>query len=145
MRALTLSTARHDAIPRTLMRTTLRTIDPNLAESHFCRLQGERARSRSPCGVEVLSHVVGQPSETGAVGVCDVNFGPFLVLGGESDASAVRGPRRGPVIVALGICQASPSRAIRLHGVDFPLILGREGDLLSVGRPDRLFLFSCGA
>src|SRR5918994_2528255 len=64
----------------------------------------------------------------------------FFAWCGEGDAGAVGGPSRGPVIVARYIRQASAPRAIHVHGVDFPIILGREGDLLPIGRPCGFFV-----
>src|SRR5688572_9754470 len=118
MRALTLSIARHDAIPRTLVRTTLKTINPNLAEFYFCRQQGEWATSRSPGGEGVVCRVLGQLREARPVGVHHVDVPTSCAVGSKGDPSAIGRPRRGPVVVARHVvCEASALRAVGVHGV----------------------------
>src|SRR3712207_6502009 len=68
------------------------------------------SHTRSPGGVEVLRcWVVGQIGEARTVRVHHVDLAsPASSVGSESYAGAIRRPRRGPVIVAGSVRQASP-------------------------------------
>ena len=80
--------------------------------------------------------MVGQAAGVATIRAHHVNIPVAVALGHEGDLTAIRRPRRRPVVGRV-VGQAAGVATIRIHHVNLPVAvtLGREGDVTAIWRP----------